>query len=106
LHRSKDFRDIYLLKSRLGTAFVKAYYRYSPPVADVIDRHSVLRVVVRIGLMPLIGFSYVIIYTSLFQQGLIFLLLIGIAAMTYKNVRLQYKIRLQSSIHYHEKNMT
>ncbi len=101
----KDFRDIYLLKSRLGTAFVKAYYRYSPPVADVIARHSVLRVVVRIGLMPLIGFSYVIIYTSLFQQSLIFLLLIGIATMIYKNVKLQYKIRLQSSIHCHEKNM-
>ncbi|MCD4721235.1 MAG: hypothetical protein K8S13_15450, partial [Desulfobacula sp.] len=70
-----------LLKSKLGKAFVTAYYRYSPPVADVIARHGVLRAVVRIGLMPLIMFGYVVIHTSPFEQSVIFLLIISMTAM-------------------------
>ncbi len=77
----KDFRDIYLLNSRLGSKFVSAYYRYSPPVADVIARHGLLRVVVRIGLMPLIVFGYVAVHTSPFEQSVIFFLLMGMALM-------------------------
>ena len=72
----KDFRDSYLLKSRLGSAFVRAYYRYSPPIADIIARHGTLRTLVRIGLMPLIGFGYIVVHTSPFQLSLIFLLIL------------------------------
>jgi len=74
----RDFRDDFLLKTRWGTAFVMTYYRYSPPVADVIARHGILRTIVRIGLMPLIGFGYVVVYLSPLQQAVIFLLLGGI----------------------------
>ena len=77
----KEFRDIYLLKSRPGIAFVKAYYKYSPPIADVIARHGVLRSVVRIGLMPLIIFSYILIHVSLFYQSVIFLAMMFVMAM-------------------------
>lgn len=77
----KDFRDDCLLKSKLGTAFVIAYYRYSPPIADIIARHGVLRAVVRIGLMPLIVFGYVVIHTSPFEQSMIFFLIICMTAM-------------------------
>ena len=84
----KDFRDFYLLKSQLGVAFVKAYYRYSPPIADVVASNNMLRTIVRIGLMPLIVFGYVVIHTSPFQQNVIFLLMIvGIIAMAYKRIR-------------------
>jgi len=77
----KDFRDIYLLNSWLGIEFVKAYYRYSPPVADVIARHVFLRAVVRIGLMPLIVFGYIVVHTSFFEQCVILFLLVGMAFM-------------------------
>ncbi len=70
----KDFRDIYLLKSRHGVAFVKTYYKYSPPIANVIARHGILKNVVRIGLMPIILFGYIAIHASLIQQILIFFL--------------------------------
>jgi len=43
----RDFRDQVLLKNALGSRFVEAYYRLSPPVADFIARNDFLRAVVR-----------------------------------------------------------
>ena len=50
----RHFRDNILLKSKLGTAFVNFYYRYSPPIAEFIRQHSSLRYLVRIALTPVI----------------------------------------------------
>lgn len=58
----RQFRDVYLLPHQLGQAFVKAYYRYSPPMADFIAEHDSLRAAVRVGLLPLVGFSYLLIH--------------------------------------------
>jgi hypothetical protein len=77
----KDFRDIYLLNSWIGSEFVRAYYRYSPPVADVIAQHALLRTIVRIVLMPLVVFGYIVIHTSPFEQCVIFFLLVGMTVM-------------------------
>jgi len=43
----RDFRDQVLLKSALGSRFVAAYYRLSPPVAVFIAKNDFLRAVVR-----------------------------------------------------------
>lgn len=45
----REFRDKVLLPNSLGTKFVSFYYRTSPPIADFISRHEVLRTVVRVG---------------------------------------------------------
>ena len=50
------FRDAYLLKTSAGRAFVTAYYRYSPPIANVIAEREWLRGVVRTLLLPVVGF--------------------------------------------------
>lgn len=64
----RDFRDFYLLKSHAGTAFVRAYYKYSPPIADRISGNETLRAIVRAGLMPLIAYGYMAVYLTPFQQ--------------------------------------
>jgi len=43
----RDFRDQVLLENDLGSRFVEAYYRVSPPVADFIAKNDFLRAVVR-----------------------------------------------------------
>lgn len=43
----RDFRDQILLKTALGSRFVEAYYRVSPPIADFIAENDFLRSVVR-----------------------------------------------------------
>ncbi len=53
------FRDHYLLSNRPGKSFVKYYYEYSPPAADFISNHAGLRAVVCVGLLPLVGLSWV-----------------------------------------------
>jgi hypothetical protein len=50
----KRFRDEHLLKNSAGRAFVRWYYRHSPPVADFIRDKGILKAAVRVGLKPLL----------------------------------------------------
>ena len=45
----REFRDVVLLPSSLGTEFVSLYYEISPPVAEVISQHDSLRTAVKVG---------------------------------------------------------
>ena len=45
----REFRDEILLPSSIGAQFVSFYYRTSPPIADFISQHDVLRTIVREG---------------------------------------------------------
>ncbi|MFH1675096.1 MAG: YncE family protein [Pseudomonadota bacterium] len=64
----RDFRDACLLTNRAGQAFVRLYYKYSPPVADFIADHEGLKTVARYALYPLVGLSYVALHTTAAQQ--------------------------------------
>jgi hypothetical protein len=50
----RRFRDRRLLTNRPGQWLVKQYYRYSPPMADIIAEHDGLRAVSRAVLTPLV----------------------------------------------------
>jgi len=52
----REFRDLHLLTNAPGRAFVDLYYKYSPPIANVIRDSEHLKFVARIVLMPLILF--------------------------------------------------
>jgi len=45
----REFRDTVLLPNSLGAKFVSLYYKTSPPIADFISQHEVLRTAVRVG---------------------------------------------------------
>ena len=71
----KQFRDTCLLPNRPGALFVKLYYRYSPPVAAFIARHEQLRFLVRMGLCPLIGFSFLVLHFGVISIAVLLLTL-------------------------------
>jgi uncharacterized repeat protein (TIGR01451 family) len=50
----RAFRDRYLQRSEPGRAFIRFYYRHSPPIAAVIAEHDWLRFLVRMLLTPLV----------------------------------------------------
>ncbi len=74
----RQFRDQVLKKYLLGRSFIEVYYRYSPALADMIQRHDMLRAATRIILMPLVGLSYIVLHGSLLAQ--IAVLLIALSA--------------------------
>jgi PKD repeat protein len=43
----REFRDVVLLKSTVGSQFVALYYRLSPPIANFIAGNEILRTLVR-----------------------------------------------------------
>jgi hypothetical protein len=51
----REFRDRILAHSALGRAFIRFYYRYSPPLAAVIAAHDSLRLLARTLLAPLVA---------------------------------------------------
>jgi hypothetical protein len=53
----RGFRDESLTSNSLGRKFVHLYYRYSPPVANHIEKYGFLRFLTRQALLPLIGMS-------------------------------------------------
>jgi hypothetical protein len=43
----REFRDVVLLKSTVGSQFVALYYRVSPPIADFVAENELLTTLVR-----------------------------------------------------------
>jgi uncharacterized repeat protein (TIGR02543 family) len=66
LHRNldilRDFREKYLMPSRVGRALVDIYYKYSPFMASIIAKHRTLKIAVRISLLPFVAFSYSMVH--------------------------------------------
>lgn len=79
----RHFRDKILLTNAPGRAFVKAYYRYSPPIADTIRESASLRFMTRAALSPLV---YSIKFPIL-SIGLLFLLLLAVARHSQRLVK-------------------
>ena len=70
----RAFRDRFLSQNRLGNFLVKAYYRYSPPMAHYITQHYKMKKVVRLGLLPVVGGCWFIL--TLDQMNLVVLIIL------------------------------
>jgi hypothetical protein len=83
----RKMRDRFLLTNAAGKAFVHLYYTYSPPMADIIANHNSLKIAVRIGLLPLVGVSWLALKTgvlfTLFTLMLLTLSMIGLIRFFY-----------------------
>ena len=55
----REFRDRFLLDNTAGREFVRLYNTYSPSIADFIANYDSLRAVVRLGLLPVVGVSWI-----------------------------------------------
>jgi len=76
----REFRDEYLLTNPLGRAFVDLYYRVSPPIAEFITEHPILKPIVRAGLVPVVAMSTVAVNTTPAEKAIIIGLLTLISA--------------------------
>lgn len=68
------FRDNYLLTNPVGRAFIKIYYRVSPPIAELISEHEMLKIATRWCLTP-------IVYAAKYPAGAL-LSIIGLIAIS------------------------
>jgi hypothetical protein len=79
----RAFRDEYMLTNPVGEALVDIYYRISPPIADFIAEHAVLRSIVRTELAPVVAMSRIAVNTSSAEKvaiaGLLALISMGLA---------------------------
>jgi hypothetical protein len=78
----KNFRDKILLTNSIGKRVIKLYYNYSPPIADFIAQHDSLKAVVRLGLLPVVGMSWVALKLGCAATlALMFMCCIGLIGM-------------------------
>ena len=73
----RSFRDTILNSTPLGKHLVATYYTLSPPVADIISQNAALRLLVRVLLLPFVGFSWLAV-----QAGLLKAFLLAVCAGT------------------------
>ena len=71
----RDLRDKYLLPNKFGRKLVGLYYKYSPFVANMISKSNVLKMAVRIYLLPIIAFSYSMVHLGPIKTGGVLLLI-------------------------------
>ena len=84
----RRFRDFYLMPNSIGRTFVKAYYKYSPPMADFIAKHDTLRTMVRWGLAPLIAVSWMLLHFGAIPTLLLLGLMFSGMFIGYRKIRL------------------
>jgi len=85
----RRFRDFYLMPNKIGRAFVNTYYRYSPPMADFIANHDVLRGIVRWSLLPLIVLSWMLLHFGAVPTLLLVVLMSSFTLVGFRKIRLR-----------------
>ena len=94
----REFRDSFLLTNSVGKKLVELYYHCSPPAADFIRDHEILRKLVGISLLPLVGISWVSLKLGATTTTLMLLLFVcGMLATIYYLKRKKHPITMISN---------
>jgi len=83
----REFRDKYLLTNPVGESLVDFYYEVSPPIAEFITDHTILKPVVRAGLVPAVAMSTVAVNTTPAEKAAIVGLLVLVALAVWATRR-------------------
>jgi hypothetical protein len=60
----REFRDEYLLTNAVGRVLVDVYYSISPPIARLIAQQPDMKSIIRVGLMPAVAISTMLLNNS------------------------------------------
>ena len=71
----REFRDRYLVESRVGRRLIELYYKHSPKMAEFISKHKIIKLSVRHQLLPVIVFSYSMVHLGPFVTAVIIVFL-------------------------------
>ncbi|UCD33019.1 MAG: thermonuclease family protein [Desulfobacterales bacterium] len=78
----RKFRDSYLMTHVFGQRLVHLYYTYSTVIANTISHHESLKAIVRVGLLPFIGFGWMTLKLGIVSTTLLwFLFVIGLIGL-------------------------
>lgn len=80
----RKFRNEFLLTNTFGRAFVKTYYKYSPPVAHFIEHSEILKGITRGLLYPFIAMAWLAVNFGMLP---VIIILLSAMALIYKRKR-------------------
>jgi hypothetical protein len=84
----RGFRDSFLMNNAPGRRFVALYYRFSPPIAEIIAKNPVLKQLTRLLLLPAIGFSAFMLHTDfVFKCAFLFILSLSLFSIIISRLR-------------------
>jgi len=81
----REFRNRFLLDNKAGKTFLHFYNTYSPAAAGFIVKHDYVRAMVRLGLLPIVSVSWVVL--KLGSINTLALMLLFIAFLSCRSLR-------------------
>ena len=84
----RSYRDEFLAGTKAGDYIIYLYYKYSPPVAEYIQRHDNVRYLIRLCLIPLVAFSWLSLKIGMFPAivflALPFVVVVGVGSRKHR----------------------
>ena len=74
----RQFRNVYLLTNKWGTAFVRFYYKHSPKYARFIAQSTTLRAIARAFLWPVLAYAWLSLHVGALTTTLLIVFLFAV----------------------------
>jgi hypothetical protein len=84
-----EFRDKHLLTNSIGRDIVDAYHKFSPTVANYLNKHPFARALVRYALIPITGMAYISLYIHPLALLFAFILLLLTGMYFFKRLAIR-----------------